>query len=326
MAACLSVLELGAQTAETRPAASPARTTDDVEFSIGPAYANAPEMAVHPDVPKGAIYTFTMLSADSKIYPGISKTQPGTVSYKRQVWVYVPAGYVAGTPAPFIVAQDGHGYLDTLPLVLDNLINEKRVPAMVAILINSGGGDAQGSERGLEYDTLSDRYADFMETEVLPRIEQDYHVTLTKDPDGRATIGGSSGGAAAFTMGWFRPDLYRRILTYSGTYVNQQFPVNPYSPRGAWEYHASLIPASERKPLRIWLEVGENDIGSKRDEASLHNWVLANQRMAAVLKAKDYAYRYVFAEGAGHVDGHATRQTLPDALVWLWQGYPKKTN
>ncbi|HTJ79483.1 MAG TPA: alpha/beta hydrolase-fold protein [Rariglobus sp.] len=323
LAVCLSSLVIDAQTVESVPAASPVRTTDNVEFNIGPVYANAPEMTVHPDVPKGTIHTFTMLSADSKIYPGISKTQPGTVPYKRQVWVYVPAGYVAGTPVPFIVAQDGHGYLGTLPPVLDNLIHEKRVPEMVAILINSGGGDAQGSERGLEYDTLSDLYATFVETEMLPRIEQDYHVTLTKDPEGRATMGGSSGGAAAFTMGWFRPDLYRRILTYSGTYVNQQSPVNPESPRGAWEYHSTLIPGADRKPLRIWLEVGENDIGAKRDEASLHNWVLANQRMAAALKAKGYAYRYVFAEGAGHVDGRVTKQTLPEALVWLWQGYGK---
>ena len=137
-------------------------------------------------------------------------------------------------------------------------------------------------------------------------------------------MGGSSGGAAAFTMGWFRPDLYRRILTYSGTYVNQQSPVNPVSPQGAWGYHAYFIPASERKPLRVWLEVSENDNGSKLDEASLHNWVMANQRMASVLQAKGYSYRYVFAEGAGHTDGRVTRQTLPDALAWLWQGYPVK--
>ena len=202
------------------------------------------------------------------------------------------------------------------------MIAQHRLPVMIAILINSGGGDAQGSERGLEYDTVSDTYARFIESEVLPKITADYHVTFTKDPEGRATMGGSSGGAAAFTMAWFRPDLYRRVLTYSGTYVNQQSPVNPASPHGAWEYHEHWIAQSPRKPLRVWLEVGENDNGSKRDEASLHNWVLANQRMAAALKAKGYPYRYVFAQGAGHVDGRVVRQTLPGALEWLWQGYP----
>jgi predicted alpha/beta superfamily hydrolase len=137
-------------------------------------------------------------------------------------------------------------------------------------------------------------------------------------------MGGSSGAACAFTMAWFRPDLYRRVLSYSWTFVNQQSPRNEASPRGAWEYHAKFIPESERKPIRIWLEVSENENGSKRDEASLHNWVMANQRMAAVLKAKGYQYRYVFAEAAGHTDGRVTRQTLPGALEWLWQGYAAK--
>jgi enterochelin esterase family protein len=188
-------------------------------------------------------------------------------------------------------------------------------------MINSGGGDAQGSERGLEYDTVSGQYAQFIETEVLPKIARDYNVTFSKDPEARAAMGGSSGGAAAFTMAWFHPGLYRRVLTYSGTYVNQQSPLNPESPHGAWEYHEHLIPQSDHKPLRIWLEVSEHDNGANRDEASLHNWVMANQRMAAALKAKSYQYRYVFAEGARHTDGRVTRQTLPGALEWLWEDY-----
>ena len=164
--------------------------------------------------------------------------------YTRQVAVYVPPQYVAGTPAPFIVVQDGMSatYRNNLPPILDNLIHEKRVPPMVAVMVHNGGGDAQGSQRGLEYDTVSGVYTDFIETEVLPRITKDYGVAFTKDPEGRATMGGSSGAACAFTMAWFHPELYRRVLSYSGTYVNQQSPLNPVSPRGAWEYHATLIP------------------------------------------------------------------------------------
>jgi iron(III)-enterobactin esterase len=304
--------------------ASPARTKDNVEFIIGPVYADAPDLKVKDGVPKGTIHQFTMDSEDSKIYPGIARNRPAPAPYKRKVAFYVPQQYVAGAPAPFIVAQDGLGYVNTLPNVLDNMIHERRLPVMIAIMINSGGGDAQGSQRGLEYDTVSDTYATFIETEVLPKIARDYNLTFTKDPEGRATMGGSSGGAAAFTMAWFRPDLYRRVLTYSGTYVNQQSPHNPASPHGAWEYHEHLIPQSSPKPLRVWLEVSENDNGSKSDEASLHNWVMANERMAAALKAKGYQYRYVFAEAAGHTDGRVTRQTLPGALEWLWQGFPIK--
>ena len=304
---------------------SPARTTDQVEFIIGPDYTYAPELTPRDGVPRGTVHEFKMKSTESKIYPGIAKTQPGTVPYERAVAVYVPHQYVPGTPAPFIVAMDGvRAYGKILPPILDTLIHDRRVPAMIAIMIDSGGGDSKGSQRGLEYDTVSATYTTFIETEVLPRIAQDYRVTFTSDPEGRATMGGSSGGAAAFTMGWFRPDLYRRILTYSGTYVHQQSPENPASPDGAWEYHEHFIPQSERKPLRVWLHVSENDNGSKRDEASLHNWVLANQRMAAALKAKGYPYRYVYAEAAGHTDGRVTRQTLPGALEWLWQGYRAK--
>jgi enterochelin esterase-like enzyme len=204
------------------------------------------------------------------------------------------------------------------------MIADHRLPAMIAVMIDSGGGDAQGSQRGLEYDTVSGKYAEFIETEVLPRIARDYGVQFTKDPNGRMTMGGSSGGACAFSMAWFRPDLYRRVLSYSGTFVDQQSPHNPETPRGAWEYHARLIPQSKPKPLRIWMHVGETDNRYKDDEATLHNWVMANQRMAAVLKAKKYRYQFLFARESGHVDGKVVRQTLPQALEWVWRGYRSK--
>lgn len=286
-------------------------------FVIGPDYKNAPETRAHPDVPKGTVYHFVLDSVNSKFYPGLNGP------YHRDVYVYVPQQYVSGTAAPFIVAQDGKGYTNRLPVVLDNLIAEHRLPAMIAVMIQNGGGDGRGSERGLEYDTVSGKYAEFVEKEVLPQVERRYHVTLTKDPNGRATLGGSSGAACAFTMAWFHPDLYRRVLSFSGTFVNQQSPFNPASPHGAWEYHEHLIPKSEPKPIRIWMEVGEKDAGFDRDEASMHNWVIANKRMAAVLKAKGYDYQFFFAKGARHVDRRVVEQTLPDALVWLWQGYEK---
>ena len=125
--------------------------------------------------------------------------------------VYVPKQYVPGTDAPFIVGADGpDGNLFT---ALDNLIAEHKVPAMIAISIGNGSGDAQGSQRGLEYDTMSGKYAEFVETEVLPLVEKECNVKLTKDPDGRATMGCSSGGSCAFIMAWYHPELYHRVLT-----------------------------------------------------------------------------------------------------------------
>ena len=299
-------------------------TAGEGDYVVGPPYANAPELKTRDDVPKGMIYRFTMDSADSKIYSGISKTAPGqVVPYKRNVTVYVPSQYVPGTPAPFLVSQDSMG-AGELPTILDNMIADHRLPAMCAVMINSGGGDSIGSERGLEYDTVSGKYAEFIETEVLPKITQDYHVTFTKDPKARMTMGGSSGAACAFTMAWYHPELYRRVLSYSGTFVNQQSPLNPESPHGAWEYHEKFIKQSKAKPIRIWMHVGEYDNRYKDDEPTYHNWVMANQRMSAVLKAKKYHYQYVFARESGHVDGRVVRQTLPQALEWVWKDYPVK--
>jgi enterochelin esterase-like enzyme len=307
----------------------------DGNFILGTTHNAAPEMTVQEGVPQGTIFNFTMESADSKFYPGIAR-EPGTFArpdpndptklavsshpapYSRKVAVYVPKQYVPGTAAPFIVGADGPDRM--LFTALDNLIAQHRVPAMVAISIGNGGGDAQGSDRGLEYDTMSGLYAEFVEKEVLPRVEKEANVKLTKDPDGRATMGGSSGGSCALIMAWYHPELYHRVLTYSGTYVNQQWPANPETPHGAWEFHEHLIPNSPVKPIRIWMEVGDRDNLSTRD--NYHDWVLANENMARVLAAKGYHYQFVFARNAGHTDRTVKQQTLPEALEYIWQGYP----
>jgi len=313
-------------------ASAPAKT--DGNFILGATHNAVPEMTVQEGVPQGTVFAFTMESADSKIYPGIAReanmfarpdsTDPTKVvvsshpaPYSRRVAVYVPKQYVPGTAAPFIVGADGPD--QALFTALDNLIAQHRVPVMIAISIGNGGGDAQGSERGLEYDTMSGLYAEFVEKEVLPLVEKQYNVKLTKDPEGRATMGGSSGGSCALIMAWYHPELYHRVLTYSGTYVNQQWPSNPETPHGAWEFHEHLIPNSPTKPIRIWMEVGDRDNLITRD--NMHDWVLANENMAKVLAAKGYHYQFVFARNAGHTDRTVKQQTLPEALEYVWQGY-----
>jgi iron(III)-enterobactin esterase len=329
----------GYVTAKELPDGANAPANVDGNFILGPTHNPAPEMTVREDVPHGTVSQFTMNSADSKIYPGIARdantfgtadpTDPAKLvvttshpaPYTRRVAVYVPKQYVPGTAAPFIVGADGPD--PALFTALDNLIAEHRVPAMIAISIGNGSGDAQGSERGLEYDTMSGRYAEFVETEVLPLVEKKYNVKLTKDPEGRATMGGSSGGSCALIMAWYHPELYHRVLTYSGTYVNQQWPSNPQTPHGAWEFHEHLIPNSPRKPIRIWMEVGDRDLFNPnvmRD--NMHDWVVANENMAKVLAAKGYHYQFVFARNAGHTDRAVKQQTLPEALEYVWQGFP----
>jgi enterochelin esterase family protein len=315
----------------------------DGNFIIGPTHRPALASKPQANVPQGAVFNFTVSSANSKIYPGIAREPHtfGTVDptdpaklvvttshpapYTRHISVYVPKQYVPGTAAPFIVGADGPDRL--LFTVLDNLIAEKKVPTMIAISIGNGSGDAQGSERGLEYDTMSGQYAEFVEHEVLPLVEKQCHVTLTKDPDGRATMGGSSGGSCALIMAWYHPELYHRVLTYSGTYVNQQWPSSPETPHGAWEFHEHLIPNSPIKPIRIWMEVGDRDLFNPnimRD--GMHDWVAANENMAKVLAAKVYHYQFVFARNAGHVDRAVKQQTLPEALEWLWRTYHPLAN
>jgi iron(III)-enterobactin esterase len=325
--------------ATERPDGANAPANEDGNFILGPTHPAAPESSAEPGVPQGAIIELTMSSADSKRYPGIAR-DPGTYGtpdpadpakllvptshpapWTRHVTVYVPAQYVPGTVLPFIVGADGADRL--LFTVLDNLIAEHKVPTMVAISISNGGGDAQGSERGLEYDTMSGLYAEWVEQEVLPLVEAQAHVKLTRDPDGRAATGGSSGGSCALIMAWYHPELYHRVLTYSGTYVNQQWPYNPESPHGAWEFHEHLIPNNPAKPIRIWMEVGDRDLFNPNVmKDSMHDWVLANEQMARVLAAKGYHYQFVFAVNAGHVDRAVRQQTLPEGLEYVWKGYP----
>jgi iron(III)-enterobactin esterase len=328
----------GYVTAKELPDGSVPPANADGNFIIGPSHPATPEVTGPNGVPKGTVIEFTMNSSDSKIYPGIARdantfgtadpadpaklvvTTSHPAPYTRKVAVYVPSQYVPGNVAPFIVGADGPDGL--LFSTLDNLIAQHKVPVMIAISIGNGSGDAQGSERGLEYDTMSGVYAEFVEKEVLPMVESQAHVKLTKDPDGRATMGGSSGGSCALIMAWYHPELYHRVLTYSGTFINQQWPYNPQTPHGAWEFHEHLIPNSPAKPIRIWMEVGDRDLFNPnvmRD--NMHDWVVANENMAKVLAAKGYHYQFVFARNAGHVDRATKQQTLPEALEYLWQGY-----
>jgi Putative esterase len=346
-------------------------------FIIGPTHAPAPETMAKEGVSRGTTTSFAFSSMDSVTYnPGlvrddpvgcnngsimVAMTAPGDPSnmvvttshpgtWTRTIDVYVPAQYVRGSEAPFIVIGDGGStaYKD-LAATLDNLIAQRRVPPMIAIQIGNGGQDAQGSERGREYDAVSGTYTQFVEREVLPLVEQRADVKLTKNPDGRATMGLSSSGAAAFTMAWFHPELYRRVLAFSPTMVNQQWPHDPSLRGGAWEYHspwagpagpnlsvkagvpspsepsgAPLIPSAPTKPIRFWFVVGDQDLFYPNPVLpdGMHDWTLSNERMAKVLADKGYHYQFLFARNARHVDRPTIAQTLPAALEWVWKGFP----
>lgn len=299
----------------------PAAAADgDGRFVIRPPYAPAPESVTNDQVPQGLVTEFTMDSTESAVFPtDVLTGEPFT----RGVAVYVPAQYQPGAEAPFMVVQDGVSfYRWAMVPVLDNMIAAGTLPVMVAVFVDPGpdGGPTEG-ERSHEYDRVTDDYLTFVETELLPRVEQETGVSLTDDPNGRGAMGGSSGGAAAFTMGWFGPDKYRRILTYSGSFVTLQ-PTADY-PEGAWAYHERLVAESPAKPLRVFLAASEYDYDMNDDSERRRNWHAANEAMTAALAARGYHVRYLYAEGAEHVDYAVLQQTLPETLRWLWQGYPE---
>ena len=303
----------------------------DGDSMVGPSYTPSSDLNGKGN-PKGKSFS---LQVTSTIFDGKDTTLNKTpVNVTRTIQVYVPAMYKDGTPAPLLVIQDGPGELGQVSNALDNLTIStdpmRKLPAFVVVAVPSGGNDSIGSERGLEYDTMSDRYARYIDQEVLPavatKVKASYpNFTFTKDPSGRGTLGCSSGGAAAFSMAWFRPDLFSRAIGYSTTLVAQQDPKSPEAktyPHGDWDYHSDLEvikndTTGREKLLRIFINANQNDLNS----GDRHGWLMANQKTAAALKAKGFHYKFVEGMGVGHCDGSVQSATLADALVWVWRGY-----
>ncbi|MEI7853093.1 MAG: alpha/beta hydrolase-fold protein [Planctomycetota bacterium] len=252
----------------------------------------------NPNTPKGKIEKSEW---KSNIFPG-------TV---REMLIYVPAQYDGKTPAAVMIFQDGGSYANEkgqfrATVVFDNLIHKKEMPVTIGVFLNPGTVPSSNpkekgrSNRSFEYDTPSDQYATFLEKEILPEIEKKYNVR--KDPTGRALCGISSGGICAFTAAWERPDLFGKVLSHVGSFTNI---------RGG-DVYPGMIRKTEKKPIRIFLQDGSNDLDN------LHgHWPLANRSMAAALKFAKYDFVYV--EGDGGHNGKHGGVILPESLRWLWR-------
>lgn len=270
-------------------------------------YPFGPESERRESVPQGTVTKHVWKSA---IYPGTL----------REYFVYVPAQYdpAGSEKAAVMVFQDGHAYVDEkgqvrVPVVFDNLIAAGELPVMIGIFLNPGwftekfdepqkwkAPQGVGSNRSVEYDTLDAKYAEFLEKEILPEVGKIYR--LTDDPEQRAICGMSSGGICAFTVAWERPDLFRKVLSHIGSFTNI---------RGGHVY-PSLVRKTERKPIRVFLQDGSNDLDNEHG-----NWPLANQEMAAALKFAGYDYDFVFGEGAHN--GNHGGAIFPESVRWLWR-------
>ena len=252
-----------------------------------PTYQLPPESLLQEEVPQGRVIEGRYSSPEDGIYPG-------TV---RSYWVSIPAGYQPGQPAALLVFNDGSGYASAtghsrVPTVLDNLIARGEMPVTIGVYIDPGTvpparpNAVARRNRSFEYDTMSDRYARFLIEEFLPFIEREHGVRFTDNPNLRGVGGLSTGGIAAFTAAWERPDSFRRVVTYIGTFVNIR--------------HGDQYPGIIRKtsaigrPIRVFIEDGDNDLNN------LHgNWVLANQAMASALTFSGYENQLVVLPG-GH--------------------------
>ena len=264
-------------------------------------YETHPDSRERPGVPKGAVKQ--MPPWESKIFPGT----------KRDWWVYVPAQYTGENPAAVMVFQDGAGPKDFVPTVFDNLIAKHDMPVTVGIFIQPGVFGDGRANRSFEYDTLSDQYARFLLEEILPEVEKT--VKLRHDAASRAISGASSGGICAFTVAWERPDQFSKVLSWIGSFTN--IASGKTLKEGGHNYEAMVRNTLPRKPIRVLLQDGANDL----DHAN-GNWPLANQTLAKSLQYAGYDYKFEFGQGF-HSNRHG-RAILPDSLRWLWRDYPDK--
>ena len=271
-------------------------------------YVHGPDSQARDNVPHGNVTQHVWL--DSKVYPNT----------KRRYSVYVPAQYDGTAPAALMVFQDGHAFEGTqgdfrVPVVFDNLIASGEMPITIAVMIDPGhkgelpetrGWRPRPANRSVEYDTVSGDYAKFLLTEILPELEKEYRIS--SNPALRAICGNSSGGICAFSVAWYRPDQFQKVLSHIGSFVDI---------RGGHAY-PPMIRKSAKKPIRVFLQDGENDLDNQ-----FGNWPLANQQMAKALQFKEYDYKFVYGTEAHN--GKHGGAIFPDSLRWLWRGWKEET-
>lgn len=269
-------------------------------------YEPGPDSKPQPDVPKGKTFQFQF--EESKIFPGTSRT----------VTVYVPAQYKGDKPACVYVGLDALGF--AAPVVFDNLIHKGEMPVTIAVGVQPGAvASANGKEnprfnRSFEFDGLNDALARCVTEEIFPEVEKrptpdGLPIRLSRDPNDRCTGGGSTGAIAAFTMAWERPDLFRRVFSAIGTYVGM---------RGGDRYPV-LVRKTEPKPIRVFQQDGENDQWMGGPEVG--DWWMSNQTLDRALEFSGYEHQHVWGTGP-HSGKHATA-IFPDAMRWLWKGWPQ---
>jgi len=260
-------------------------------------YTIPPESREQPGAPKGKL--IQMPKWQSKVFDGTT----------RDWWVYVPAQYKAESPACVMVFQDGQNAKNYVPVVFDNMIAKGEMPVTVEICPSPGTRADGRSNRSFEYDTLSDQYARFLLEDILPEVEKSYK--LRRDAASRAIAGISSGGICAWTVAWERPSEFSKVLSWVGSFTNI---AHGSTFREGGHNYAALIRKTPKRPIRIFMQDGENDLDNANGD-----WPLANLTLAKSLQFAGYDYKFEYGHGF-HNDRHG-RAILPDSLRWLWRDY-----
>ena len=231
---------------------------------------------------------------------------------ERDWWIYVPARYKPEEPAALMVWQDGENARNYVPVVMDNLIAKGDIPVIINVFISPGVLPGGRRNRSFEYDTLSDQYSRFLLEEILPEVEKTYK--LRPEAEHRAIAGISSGGICAWTAAWERPDRFSKVLSWVGSFTGIAARLDEKGKllRPGGDAYPTLIRKTEKKPIRVFLQDGENDLDNQHG-----SWPLANLDMGRALKFKGYDYKFEWGSGF-HSDKHG-RAILPDSLRWLWR-------
>ncbi len=263
--------------------------------------AFTPDHYEQAGVPRGKLSEKMVHS--SKVYDGM----------RSDYWTYVPAQYDAARSAAVMIWQDGAGYTareggSRLQIVIDNLTQQKKIPVAVHIFIQPGL-EGEKRMRSIEYDTVNDTYSLFLMREILPAVAANYN--LRTDAYSRAIAGNSSGGICAFTVAWFMPHEFGRVLSRIGSFTSIQWKPGELDGGNVFPFK---IRKEAKRNIRVWLQDGSEDL-----ENTHGSWPYQNLQMANSLKLRDYDFKLSFGIGT-HNAGHGNAEA-PAALTWLWRDY-----
>ena len=240
-----------------------------------------------------------------------SSIYPGTV---HTFQVYVPDQYDGKKPAALYVGLDG--VLCNAPQVMDSLIALKKMPCTIGVFLQPGvikakDGTVLRYNRCYEFDNTTDAFARFLETELLPVVEQmttkkGKPIRLSVQSQDRMIFGLSSGGIAAFNAAWHRPDMFGKVFTGVGTFVAM---------RGGNDLQA-LVRKTEPLPLRIFIQDGSNDVWNPL----FGHWYEGNQMLASALQFAGYDVQMDWSDG-GHNVKRST-EVFAQVMEWMWRDWP----